>query len=817
MRNLLLSVILSCVVTQIIAQELSAEENAKAHRRYWYYRTRFINDFIKLGKEQGESIVFSERNFNLTPDGNILSGNVGPDQIDLTNMYLATLALEYKLLTRANQNTQETIKEIYQLLWTLNRLDLEAEHLWSNQNSYTLQANGTLNGFMLREDYPNSFIPSNKLHYNYSMREFNSTDSLSYTGLGHINNLSNGNKFKTYVITPSTLNKQNCSLVHDKYYSMFGAFMLLVKYIPPGTVYFENGNPQAFQDGEIDIREEVKNITNRIHPYLKGNTFANIPSNDWIIKQPDGSDIGFLNGSGATAFSFTSMRMICHINNGYPWQWTNICTAYSDPIAATIGFASYNTLNDLILPGTDQAVFLAWGQAGSNYPDPNIILPGVPTPCNIDMILNTASHDIRWAELLRRVLFQTGFLYPAKEHFANPINIAPCNGPYNFGDLTQVTPNCLYPNFEWSSHDRTEHPNYKGNGCNANPGDLGAFSGNYPGVDYMLLHNLYYEYLNQEDDGPGPAESGAYKNAVNLMDNYDEQTWPLQIIINPGGGGGGLGKNYTIGVDANINTIINPPGPGGPVLTVKQPARIKLFQNLESRAQIYASASPAAPNNTISSKVEYRAGKEISLMPEIGGQPGFEVKLGSDFTAYIQRYICSGNSDPLQMKQNPNNENNRNNDYENDDMNTEVPIHYVQGPKSDSDLYPYGNENEETYSTENTTDVQNALVEQYNIANDNNNQNQITSLENIAAKQRFIALPNPNNGVFKVYANRIADNEVFELSVYDMKGQMILNYKNLKDNVSLEIDLSNNSEGIYMLHLNSSLGGKLIKKVTVIK
>ena len=50
-----------------------------------------------------------------------------------------------------------------------------------------------------------------------------------------------------------------------------------------------------------------------------------------------------------------------------------------------------------------------------------------------------------------------------------------------------------------------------------------------------------------------------------------------------------------------------------------------------------------------------------------------------------------------------------------------------------------------------------------------------------------------------------------------MKGQMILNYKNLKDNVSLEIDLSNYSEGIYMLHLNSSLGGKLIKKVTVIK
>ncbi len=36
-------------------------DNDKAHRRYWYYRTRMINDFMKIGKNQGDCLVFAER------------------------------------------------------------------------------------------------------------------------------------------------------------------------------------------------------------------------------------------------------------------------------------------------------------------------------------------------------------------------------------------------------------------------------------------------------------------------------------------------------------------------------------------------------------------------------------------------------------------------------------------------------------------------------------------------------------------------------------------------------------------------------------
>jgi hypothetical protein len=104
-------------------------DHEKAHRRYWFYRTRLINDFMRVGKDQGDCIVFSERNLGMNDN----TAKVGPDQIDITNQYLTTLSLEYKLLTRANQNTDETIKEIFHLIYTINRLDLSSEQFWSSR------------------------------------------------------------------------------------------------------------------------------------------------------------------------------------------------------------------------------------------------------------------------------------------------------------------------------------------------------------------------------------------------------------------------------------------------------------------------------------------------------------------------------------------------------------------------------------------------------------------------------------------------------------------------------------------------------------
>lgn len=61
-------------------------DNDKAHRRYWYYRTRMINDFMKIGKEQGACIVLAQRNY-LEDNSGLpeLMSKVGPDQIEISN------------------------------------------------------------------------------------------------------------------------------------------------------------------------------------------------------------------------------------------------------------------------------------------------------------------------------------------------------------------------------------------------------------------------------------------------------------------------------------------------------------------------------------------------------------------------------------------------------------------------------------------------------------------------------------------------------------------------------------------------------------
>ncbi|MCK6649059.1 MAG: hypothetical protein L6Q66_05355, partial [Bacteroidia bacterium] len=88
-----------------------------AHRRYWFYRTRLINDFTKIGTEQGDCMITPERSYG-SPQSNTI--RVGPDNIDIANQYLIALALEYHLLARNNQDTRETIKEIYHFLYAID-------------------------------------------------------------------------------------------------------------------------------------------------------------------------------------------------------------------------------------------------------------------------------------------------------------------------------------------------------------------------------------------------------------------------------------------------------------------------------------------------------------------------------------------------------------------------------------------------------------------------------------------------------------------------------------------------------------------------
>lgn len=83
-------VLFACVLISClngVSQPLNFNENQKAHRKYWFYKTHFVNDFIKIGDKQGDCIAFPERNFNYD-DGNgnnysMFHAVVGRNQIDI--------------------------------------------------------------------------------------------------------------------------------------------------------------------------------------------------------------------------------------------------------------------------------------------------------------------------------------------------------------------------------------------------------------------------------------------------------------------------------------------------------------------------------------------------------------------------------------------------------------------------------------------------------------------------------------------------------------------------------------------------------------
>jgi hypothetical protein len=422
--------------------------------------------------------------------------------------------------------------------------------------------------------------------------------------------------------------------------------------------------------------------------------------------------------------------------------WTDNCTNYMDQTALTTGIGAYTALGGYISPSMDISVFNAWGQVISNYP---MTWFGIPTPCWFAMTPNTHHWNLEWAELAREVLFETHPINASISTIENPIDDAPCSGPYNFSNGSNFWN--AWPNTNWSSQDRTEHSEAMG--------DNTPFQGNYPGVDYMFLHNLFYEYLNQQN------VPGKYDYAYNLMDNYDAQIYPLALHL--------PGTTFLFGVNSNI-----PPD--------KQ-ALIKVFQNLSSRAQIYAVSSPAAPTNVIPSYVEYRAGKEIALLPEDGSQPGFSAEAGTEFSAYISRYLCTyGDSYGQGMR---GASNTSVNDYETDDMNTMVPIHYVEYSKSGSDLYSGGYPEGKSISA---------------------------SQLSIEPSKKMQVVPNPNQGEFRIIINGAEKNEEFNLMIIDMKGSVIFENNNFNFQ---EIDLRNYPKGIYFVKLKSNKGYEESKKISI--
>jgi hypothetical protein len=102
------------LVSNLLCVGQNEEENLK---KYWFYRTRLNQYFVKVGLNQGESLIASSRN-----TFNVKELNFSDQTMEL-GWYIGLLATEYKILADENQNTDNTLYELYCAYKAYERLD----------------------------------------------------------------------------------------------------------------------------------------------------------------------------------------------------------------------------------------------------------------------------------------------------------------------------------------------------------------------------------------------------------------------------------------------------------------------------------------------------------------------------------------------------------------------------------------------------------------------------------------------------------------------------------------------------------------------
>jgi hypothetical protein len=173
-------------ISQVATEEILRD-------RYWQYRERTRRHFVKIGKEDGESIpiiriepeyemlIIPADKVNLAvPDdqkwetvkGKIFFGDAGVD----LGYYMGMLATEYAVLKKEGADLTAIKNELYYAINAFNRLDFNAE-------LYFQTGSGNLNGFFIREDSPSEFYEqfeelgddAHMLHARHSVAEVDYT------------------------------------------------------------------------------------------------------------------------------------------------------------------------------------------------------------------------------------------------------------------------------------------------------------------------------------------------------------------------------------------------------------------------------------------------------------------------------------------------------------------------------------------------------------------------------------------------------------------------------------------------------------------
>ncbi len=558
-----LFILLFCII-QILGNAQTAEDN---HEKYWFYRHRLINNFVKIGDCQGCSIPAEARGHS---DFATLKWGDGNEW----GWYIAVLATEYKLLTKNNQDASETIKELYYAIEAFNRVDYNTE-IYASGGAQS----GWLNGFFSANDVPIDFLGdpndpnSNYNHFNSGLVESHCDQQYSQPCI--VNNIStNFDPNNTGVPDPDIMSMDMvCHLLMG---------LALVNECVGDNITFNNTN---FMDGENKIVAEAHNIADRIVSWIR--------IHSWFVYNPvTNQNVTLDKGGFAQLLSYGYAEAACKVTN--KTDYTHLlygltCLDYHDQIsiAGMSAFEAYNnpdvffaivhtsSYNDHLI-----GLLAAIGNSWYEPPSPPFWPINNATNASLSAYFTSAQYSRPYLPLLRQVLHGGGNLV-SNSTYTDLLNSAPCKGPYNIDGN--------YPDYNWSTTNRFRQPEHRGE-SNPDP------KGEYNGLDYMLLFNLYClaqpDYL---DD--------AFQSYYSAMDRVITVDYPYVL-------------------------------PFPPFVSQYFPREIDAFNTITADNHINAGGT-----STTNGDVTYRAGRQIDLLP------GFEVEAGAHFEAYIDPFQCDGNGD----------------------------------------------------------------------------------------------------------------------------------------------------------------------------
>lgn len=771
------------------------------HRKYWWYKSRLNNDFVKVGTGDGESFPFNQRGKDgsgfTSPD--VRSNMELGDGTSTLGLYIAQLATEYALLMKNSQNTDKVKHELFCALNAFDRVDYKAEDLWQS-GTYLL------NGFFVRDDIPKDFVRNNYDHFNYYNTWDHSSTKYNIPG-GDPNTFDTGDHgfhsncqtgmFKTgsswskWIETGGGLIEES----QDQAYDLLLGLAFVNKFVPN----WDSDNNAVFPySGEVKLQAEARNIAKRIINHIRdpkglnGNSCNsngwNSLINEWRVKNPTTCNLVGL-GDDARAYAYALGESECQITSD-TYSAPNVANLLGLPLACPgSGYHNAYSLG---------AGFSLWNSAATiSLYDPNHPATGMDTRafntnlaaiCNcvygtiLDQTVNqiittlTNSPDTSWlgtilgwiwsvVTTIEHILIPGNYqnlttsaittnaykieapldhgpiahalLHGAPDYVGNSqysfeylIDVAPCDGIYNFGNSSQST-------YQWSSDNRCDHPNRRGVAAGASNG---APSGEYNGIDFMLYHNLYY------------------------LQGYNNNS---------------LTNTMT---DLSDITINNPVGLGC------------------SNVNAYETITTNNTNITCTSPTVWRAGKTIYFGSGVSITGNGSTTSGPNFHAYIQKFDCATDVGVFRMA-NPNDSTRQEpNSLSNDSYANGVRFHTVNYPEQMAVL-----------NTEPVTEHDQNLITE--LPTEESPLDAMLKAANPDFSRELFVKPTVTKDEVSAYF-LLADNETGFITVMDLGGKVVYNNNSLKQMDSgVSIDLSSYAAGTYILKFTTTNGTNKTQKI----